>query len=186
MRVWRVLLRISADLHELGGVQAIDATCMDRIKASQHFANRWDYVFEDVNNIALVDCETGVFITIHCSVRQIHDSRIGWQLLLRNIDNLGTILADKGYDWDLLRYRLHTVGVQTVIMHCEHEKLDIADNDLIVDTTYYQRSLIESAFFALKRRFGETPRARTWYGQFREIVLKASVRNIELESRSTP
>ena len=186
MRVWRVLLRFSADLHELGEFQAIDATCIDRIKASQHFAKRTDYVFEDVKTTALVDCETGAILDIHCSVKQRHDTRIGWQVLVRNIDDLKTILADKGYDWDLLRHKLHGEGVKTVIKHREHGDLDVAQNALIDEQIYHQRSLIESAFFALKRRFGETLRARTWYGQFREIVLKAAIRNIELDIRSTP
>jgi IS5 family transposase len=186
MRVWRVLLRLSADLHELGDLQAIDATCLDRVKASQHFAKRTDYVFKDVKTTAIVDFETGAILDIHCSVRQRHDTRIGWQLLLRNVENLETIIADKGYDWNLLRYRLHLEGVKTVIKHREHGDLDVGHNALIDDTIYRRRSLIESAFFALKRRFGETLRARTWYGQFREIVLKAAIRNIELDTRSAP
>lgn len=185
MRVWRVLLRLSADLHEIGELQAIDATCIDRIAASQHFAKRTDYTFEDVKTTALVDCSTGVILDIHCSVKQKHDTRIGWQVLVRNIDNLKTVLADKGYDWNLLRYRLHVEGIETVIKHREHGDLDVAQNAIIDENIYHQRSLIESAFFALKRRFGETLRSRTWYGQFREIVLKSAIRNIALDTRST-
>jgi IS5 family transposase len=185
MRVWRVLLRLSADLHEFGELQAIDATCLDRIAASQHFAERTDYVFEDVKTTALVDCSTGVILDIHCSVKQRHDTQIGWQVLNRNLSNLETILADKGYDWELLRHKLHVEGVETVIKHREHGDLDVAHNALIDENIYHQRSLIESTFFALKRRYGESLRSRTWYGQFREIVLKSAIRNIELDTRST-
>jgi IS5 family transposase len=185
MRVWRVLLRLSADLHEFGELQAIDATCLDRIAASQHFAERTDYVFEDVKTTALVDCSTGVILDIHCSVKQRHDTQIGWQVLNRNLSNLETILADKGYDWELLRHKLHVEGVETVIKHREHGDLDVAHNALIDDNIYHQRSLIESTFFALKRRYGESLRSRTWYGQFREIVLKSAIRNIELDTRFT-
>ncbi|MFW5950162.1 MAG: IS5/IS1182 family transposase, partial [archaeon] len=39
---------------------------------------------------------------------------------------------------------------------------------------------VESVFFALRQRFGGTLRARTWFGQFRELVLKCAVRNVEL------
>lgn len=184
MRVWRVLLRFSADLHELGDFQAIDATFFDRIKASQHFAKRTDYTFEEVKTTALVDCSSGAILDIHCSVKQRHDTRIGWQVLLRNIDNLSTIIADKGYDWNLLRYRLHLEGVETVIKHREHGDRDVAQNALIDDTIYHKRSMIESTFFALKRKYGETLRSRTWYAQFRELVLKAAVRNIELDMDS--
>lgn len=48
------------------------------------------------------------------------------------------------------------------------------------DDTYHRRSSVESVFFALKQRYGDTLRARTWFGQFRELVLKAAVRNVEL------
>jgi hypothetical protein len=39
---------------------------------------------------------------------------------------------------------------------------------------------VEAVFFALKQRYGSTLRARTWFGQFRELVLKAAVRNVEI------
>jgi IS5 family transposase len=106
-------------------------------------------------------------------------------VLVRNLGNLETILADKGYDWELLRHNLHVEGVETVIKHREHGDLHVAHNALIDENVYHQRSLIESTFFALKRKYGESLRPRTWYGQFREIVLKSAIRNIELHTRST-
>ena len=48
MRIWRVLLRLSGELHDTGEGQAIDATGMDRIAASQHYAKRTNYTFEAV------------------------------------------------------------------------------------------------------------------------------------------
>lgn len=39
MAAWRTLLRLSADLHDTGEVQAIDATGFDRHSASHHYAN---------------------------------------------------------------------------------------------------------------------------------------------------
>jgi len=43
------------------------------------------------------------------------------------------------------------------------------------DITYHQRSNVEAIFFALHQRFGGTLRARTWFSQFRELVLKCAV-----------
>lgn len=45
MAIWRTLLRLSADLHDTGEVQAIEATGFDRHSASHHYANRTDYTF---------------------------------------------------------------------------------------------------------------------------------------------
>lgn len=49
----------------------------------------------------------------------------------------------------------------------------------IDDETYHRRSIVEAIFYALRKRSGATLKARTWFGQFRELVLKAAVRNIE-------
>ena len=186
MPCWRVLLRLSADLHDFGEIQAVDATGMDRISASQHYANRTNYTFKAVKTTVLVDCSTGVILDIHCSMKQPHDSQIGWQILKRNLDRLSIVTADKGYDWWLLRQKLRAEGVTPVIKHREFGLDGVANNALIDDETYHQRSNVESTFFALRRKYGEIVRARTWYGQFRELVLKCAVRNVELAvDRST-
>lgn len=74
---------------------------------------------------------------------------------------------------------LREEGIRPVIKHREFYSLDAAHNVRIDDETYHQMSIAESTFFALRKRFGLTIKARTWFGQFREIVLKAAVRNIE-------
>lgn len=60
MPIWRNLLRLSAELHDTGDIQAIDATGLDRIAASHHYAKRMDYTFIAVKTTALVDCETSI------------------------------------------------------------------------------------------------------------------------------
>lgn len=180
MRIWRTFLDLTIELNDLGEIQAIDATGMDRIAASQHYANRTDYTFKAVKTTVLVDCSTGVILDIHCSMTKPHDSQVGWQVLKRNLENLSTITADKGYDWWLLRNKLRAEGVKPLIRAREFGWEGIAENVLMNDKTYHQRSNVESVFFSLRRRFGGRLRARTWFGQFRELVLKCAVRNVEL------
>jgi len=55
MRIWRVLLRLSAQLQDPGETQAIDATGFDQVAASHHYANRTTYIFRSVKTTALVD-----------------------------------------------------------------------------------------------------------------------------------
>ncbi|WP_252700984.1 IS5 family transposase [Natronosalvus vescus] len=180
MPVWRDFLRLSAELHDTGEIQAIDATGIDRVAASQHYAKRTNYTFKAVKTTALIDCSTGVILDIHCSMTQPHDSQVAWQLLTRNLNKLTVLTADKGYDWELLRRRLRAEGVKPVIKHREFGWHGVANNVLMDDTTYHQRSNVESTFFAIRRKYGEIVRARTWFGQFRELVLKCAVRNVEL------
>jgi IS5 family transposase len=180
MPIWRDFLRLSAELHDTGEIQAIDATGMDRVAASQHYAKRTNYTFKAVKTTTLIDCKTGAILDIHCSMKQPHDSQVAWQVLTRNLDKLNVVTADKGYDWELLRQKLQSVGVKPVIKHREFGWNGVANNVLIDDTTYHQRSNVESTFFAIRRKYGEIVRARSWYVQFRELVLKCAVRNVEL------
>jgi IS5 family transposase len=180
MPLWRDFLQLSAALVDTGEIQAIDATGMDRIAASQHYAKRTNYTFKAVKTTVLIDCKTGTILDIHCSMKQPHDSQIAWQMVTRNLDKLNILTADKGYDWELLRHKLRSEGVKPVIKHREFGWDGVANNALLDDTTYNQRSNVEATFFALRRKYGEIVRARTWYGQFRELVLKCAVRNVEL------
>ena len=83
MRIWRVLLRLSASLHDLGDAQAIDATGFKRHQASRHYVLRVGYNFDDIKTTALVDCDTSAILDIHCSMIQPHDTHVGRQVLRR-------------------------------------------------------------------------------------------------------
>jgi IS5 family transposase len=179
MSIWRRLLQLSAKLHETGDIQAIDATGFDRRAASRRYARRTNYTFRAVKTTILVDCKTSTILDIHCSMKRPHDTQIGEQVLRRNLDQVETITADKGYDWDELRHKLRKEGVRPVIKHREFSPLDAAHNARLDDETYHRRSVVESVIRSLKQRFGDTLRARTWFGQFRELALKAAVKNIE-------
>lgn len=179
MRIWRVLLRLSAALHDTGPIQAIDASGFDRNAASRRYATRTKYTFKAVKTTLLVDCASGAVMDVHCSTKQPHDTQIGWQVLTRNQEHLSIVTADKGYDWAKLRRQLRDDGLRPVIKHREFDNLDAAHNARLDDEVYHQRSIVETVFSVIKRRYGDRLRARTWYGQFREMVLKAAVKNIE-------
>lgn len=51
------------------------------------------------------------------SMERPHDTRIGEQVLERNLDRVETITADDGHDRDELRRKLREAGVRTVIGH---------------------------------------------------------------------
>jgi len=79
-------------------VHAIDATGFDRQGASRHYANRTNYRFTAVKTTALVDCESSLFLDIHCSMRQPHDSQFVPRVLERNSGQMELLTADNGYD----------------------------------------------------------------------------------------
>lgn len=158
----RTNLDLSVELYDLGEVQAIDATGVNRVQASQHYAKRTDYTFEAVKTSLLIDCETSTILDIHCSMKQPHYTQIGWQVLTRNIDALSAVAADKGYDWEALRLKLRAEGVKPLIPTREMDLMGHAKNVLIDDRTYHQRSNAESVFFGLRHRYGDTLWSITW------------------------
>jgi len=62
MPLWRDILRLSAELVETGEIQAIDATGMDRIAASSHYAKRTNYTFKALKTTVLIDRKTGTIL----------------------------------------------------------------------------------------------------------------------------
>jgi IS5 family transposase len=152
MPLWRAFLRLSAELHYIGEIQAIDATGMDRIAVSQHYAKRTNYTFRAVKTTPLIDRKTGAILDIHCSMKQSHDIKVAGHVLTRNLDKLTILTADKGCDWVLLRDKLLSEGGKPVIKYREFDWHGVANNVSLDDMIYHQRSNIEATFFALRQK----------------------------------
>ncbi|MDG5778755.1 IS5 family transposase [Haloarculaceae archaeon H-GB1-1] len=176
--LWRVLLRLSAQLHEPSGHAAIDATFFDRENASKHYCRRTNYRVQTLKTTALVDTESHAILDVHCTTEKRHDTQLGWQVALRNAGDLASLAADKGYDWMDLREKLREEGVRPLIKHREFRPIDHAHNARIDGPRYRQRAMCETVFSTIKRTLGDAVRARTWYGEFRELVLMCAVYNI--------
>lgn len=179
MALCRALLDRTTTLRELGDVAAIDSTSFDRVAASRRYAERTDYRFLAMKVTLLVDCQTGTILDIHCTTGRPHDTKIGWQVLRRNLDRLDAITADKGYDADDLRWWLGANDVRPVIKHRLMGAMDAAHNARLDDDVYHRRSVSEVDMRVLKQRYGDRLAARNWYGQFRELAIKAAVKNID-------
>lgn len=106
LAVWQVLLRLSASLHEFGEIQTIDSTSFAYRSSSRNYAKRVEDTFESVKITPPVDCDSGAILDVHRSMNLPHDTQIGWQVLIRNLEQLETVAADKGFDWDQLRHKL--------------------------------------------------------------------------------
>jgi IS5 family transposase len=177
--LWRVLLRLSSELHDPSGHAAIDATFFDRETASKHYCRRTDYRVQTLKTTALVDTETQAILDVHCSTGKPHDTQLGWQVARRNAGDLASLAADKGYDWMELREKLREQGVRPLIKHRIFRPIDHAHNARVDGPRYRQRSMCETVFSSIKRTLGDAVRARAWFREFREIVLKCVVHNIK-------
>lgn len=179
MKIWRVLLRLSAQLHNTADHAAMDATFFDRETASKYYCRRTNYRVQTLKTTALVDTKTQAVLDVHCTTEKRHDTQIGWQLALRNAGEIASLAADKGYDWQQLRDKLREEGMRPLIKHREFRPIDCAHNARIDGSLYSQRALSETVFSTIKRTLGHAVRARAWYREFREIVLMCAVYNIK-------
>lgn len=150
---------MSTNLFDIGDIQAVDSTSFANRSSSRNYAKRVEDTFESVKTTILVDCASGAILDLHCLMNLPHDTQIAGQVLTRNLTKLGTVVADKSFDWDHLRHKLRDEGIRPVIKHREFYSLDAAHNARIDDDTYHRRSIVESIFFALRKRFGSTIRA---------------------------
>jgi len=179
MEVWRVLLRLSAQLHDPAGHAAIDSTFFDREAASKHYCRRTNYRVQTLKTTALIDTATQAILDVHCTTTKRHDTQLGWQVARRNAGDLHSLAADKGYDWMALREKLRQEDVRPLIKHRLFRPIDHAHNARIDGPLYRQRAMCETVFSAIKRTLGDAVRARAWYREFRELVLMCVVYNIK-------
>lgn len=178
---WRTMLAITTTLFSLSGVCAIDASGFDRSAASRRYEQRCGYTIRSLKTTLLVDVDSLAIIDVHCSTGKPHDTQIGWKVIKRNRDNphLEVVLGDKGYDWAELRDFCRETGIRPLIKHREFTSLDKAHNARLDTQLYAQRSQVETVFSVLKRRFGDSVRARSWHGQFREMLCRCVAYNVD-------
>ena len=75
--------------------------------------------------------------------------------------------------------RLAKKCVRPLIKHRKFRLIDHAHNARIDGPRYRQQAICETVFSSIKRTLGDAVRARTWYGEFRELVLMCVVHNIK-------
>ncbi len=104
--------------------------------------------------------------------------KIGPQVARRNAGNLRSLAADRGYDARAFRDELREHGVRPLIKHHIMNPLDHAHNARMDSDRYHQRSMSETVFSSIKRTLGAAVSARSWWLEFREMLLKATVYNL--------
>lgn len=178
-QIWRQLLARSAADCDPSPHGAVDATFFDRSRASSHFRNRADRERRMFKTTALVDTATGAVRDLHAAAGWPADTRVGHRIGLRNTDELSSLVGDKGYDDNTLRDRLRQAGIRPVIKHRRFFWYDYGHNARLDSEDYGQRWMAETAFSAIKRRFGSAVGLTAWYRQLRQLLLIATVYNLE-------
>jgi IS5 family transposase len=176
MAVWRVLLNVSlADL-PLNGITGIDASGFARAHTSAHYTKRTNLTFQQLKTTLLVDTATNALLDIYVTTTRKHDTQIAPQVVKRNAASISVLTGDKGYDDQKLRQLARNHDIRPLIKHREFTPLHKAWNARL-DSGLYHRQNMNST---IKQKFGAFVRSRLWWKQFRELVIKCVVHNLEL------
>jgi IS5 family transposase len=178
MSIGWLLLDETLEEFDLDGFAGIDATGFERSCASSYYASTTKMDISSVKTTVLADLEHQVVLDVHMTTTRKHDTQIGPDLLAKH-PQLDTLVADKGYCDRSFRDQLRDQGIRPLVRHADKGSIHRAANARMDEDLYHQRSKNESIFSVIKRKYGDRIRARVWYRQFREIVLRMVVYNLD-------
>ncbi|MFC7252008.1 IS5 family transposase [Halomicroarcula sp. GCM10025324] len=179
MAVWRVLLNGSLADVPLNGVIGIDASGFERAHASTHYTKRTNLTIQQLKTTLLVDTATNAILDVHVTTTRKHDTQIAPQVVKRNAQYISILTGDRGYDDQSFRQLARELDIRPVIKHREFTPLHKAWNARLDSDLYNRRNMNETVNAAIKQKFGAFVRSRRWWKQFRELVIKCVVYNIE-------
>lgn len=178
-RIWRSLLNATTELLELNGIVSIDSSGEERSRASRHYTKRVNLHIQELKVTLLVDTAENAVIDAHITTTRKHDTQIAPKLIKRCFELICILLGDKGFDDQSIRELAHKLGIRSLIKHREFINLHKAWNARLDSELYGQRNQSESVNSSIGRKYGSYIRSRAWYRQFREIIVKCSVYNID-------
>lgn len=124
--------------------------------------------------------KTNAIPDIHVTTTRKHDTQIAPQVVRQDTDTVDVLVGDKGYDGQLPPTLARHNGIRPLINHREFTQLDKAWNARVDTNRYNQRNANETVNAAHKQKFGAFIRSHVWWRQFRELVIKCVVHNIEI------
>lgn len=177
--VWRVIHLQTLDFFDLSGITGVDSSGLERNCVSHHYTKRSKLHIKQLKTTLLVDTEENPVVDVHITTTRKHDTKIGPQIVERSADLIDILLGDKGYDDRKDRERYRELGIRPIIKYREFTPLQKAWNTSMDDELYSQRNQNESVNSAIKRKYGGYVRSKKWYKQFREVIVKCLVYNID-------
>ena len=166
---------------------AIDSTGISRTNPSHHYIKRINSkkpVKSYVKQSSLFDVENKTFIALRIRGKPRHDIK-DVKYLLKRTEIQTTLLGDTAYDAEWLHEYCFDNNIQTQIKPRKNVKRGFYRRKQMKnysEEAYHQRSLIESGFGSLKRKYGGFTLAIDWRAIRNEAYLKAIAHNLRLSS----
>ena len=189
------ILSYSVDLFKNGNSSsytiAIDGTGYSTNRSSSYYSmrtNRKESRKDIVQSIAVVDTDRLFIATQHSCIKWGHENTFFKPLIYRASKRLDVryVLGDKAYDSELNHeWVSNAIGARSIIPvkrgwkngtvtgYYRNRLAKRFDNKI-----YHRRSLVETVFSMVKRRFGSTLQSRTHTQQNKEVGLLCVVYNV--------
>jgi len=181
--IWNNLIQLTAGLKHKN--VAVDSTGFSTSNPSLHYVKRIDKnnpikYYAKLSMFYGIDNRKVIAVKIHSKPR--HDIK-DVKPLLGSYCRMQCLLADKAYDAEWLHEWCFWKGIQTQIPSKAWTKRGFfrkKQRKNFTEEKYHQRSLIESGFSAMKRKYGGSVLGRSLSSISTEIYCKAIAYNLSL------
>jgi transposase len=188
LELWNNLLNLTTG--KISGMIAIDGTGFSRTNPSFHYVKRIDVkkpVKRYAKLSALFDLKSKKFVGLKVRIKPRHDMKDVKALVYRS-NKIKKLFGDSAYDTESLYEYCYWNNIQTIIKPRKKvkrkgfRKLQMKKYS---DEEYHKRSLIESGFGSLKRKYGGAVLARKSKDVKTEIYCRAIAHNLSLVKQET-
>lgn len=182
--IWNKLIKLTSSLSSVN--VAMDGTCFSRTNPSYHYLNRIGRRLIECKSptklSAFFDIDNRKFCAIKIRIKPRHDVK-DFNSLMRDFSNFKFLFGDSAYDAEFIYEKCFDKNIQTFIKIRKNSKKGFyrrKQNKNFDEKVYHQRSLIESGFGSIKRKYGGIILAKKQHGIKSEIYCKALAHNLNL------
>jgi len=183
-KLWNSFLRLTSGFRH--NSVAVDSTGFSRTNPSFYFVKRIDSknpVKRYVKLSVFFDLPMRKFIALKIRVKPRHDIK-DVNYLLKRVSPKGKLFGDSAYDAESLHKKCFEMKIQTIIKPRKNVKRGFYRREQMKNYSekiYHQRSLIESGFGSLKRKYGGSVFGKSFKSINSEIYCKAICHNLMLK-----
>ena len=147
--------------------------------ASAHYPKRTNLIIQQLKTTLLVDTATNAVLDIHVTTTRKHDTQVVQEVVKRNASSIAVLTDDRGHDDQKVRQLARDHDIRPLLKHREFTPLHRAWTARPDSDPYHRRDMNETVNAAIKQRYRAFVRSRLWWTQFRELVIKCVVHNLE-------
>ena len=186
IHLWNSALKITSGLSSVN--VAIDSTGISRMNPSYHYIKRIDDdqpIKSYVKLSAFFCIENRKFLALRVRAKPRHDVK-DFDYLFKQNHDFQNLFADSAYDSEKIHEKLYWSGIQAIIKPKKRTKRGFfrkKQMEKYSTKLYHQRSLIESGWSSLKRKYGGYTLTKNYQSARAELYLKAIAFNLSLLQR---